>query len=145
MQSVIQNLPPSAGVYQYFDAKGKLLYVGKAKNLKNRIKSYWRFTPDFKPNEGQSTRIIKMLHEADRLEYILVETEEDALILENSLIKQLKPKYNILLRDDKTYPYIYIDESQEFPRFEITRKVIKGKNITWALPLRGESPTRCYL
>jgi excinuclease ABC subunit C len=134
MQSVVQNLPPSAGVYQYFDAKGKLLYVGKAKNLKNRIKSYWRFTPKFKPNEAQSSRIIKMLHEADRLEYILVETEEDALILENSLIKQLKPKYNILLRDDKTYPYIYIDETQEFPRFEITRKVIKGKNITYYGP-----------
>ncbi|HEY9191170.1 MAG TPA: excinuclease ABC subunit UvrC [Sulfurovum sp.] len=134
MQSVIQNLPSSAGVYQYFDAKGKLLYVGKAKNLKNRIKSYWRFTPAFKPNEAQSSRIIKMLYEADRLEYILVETEEDALILENSLIKQLKPKYNILLRDDKTYPYIYIDETLEFPRFEITRKVVKGKNITYYGP-----------
>ena len=134
MQSVIQNLPSSAGVYQYFDEKGKLLYVGKAKNLKNRIKSYWRFTPHFKPNEAQGSRIIKMLHEADRLEYILVETEEDALILENSLIKQLKPKYNILLRDDKTYPYIYIDETQAFPRFEITRKVVKGKNITYYGP-----------
>lgn len=134
MQSVVQNLPSSAGVYQYFDAKGKLLYVGKAKNLKNRIKSYWRFNPDFKPNETQSSRIIKMLYEAERLEYILVETEEDALILENSLIKQLKPKYNILLRDDKTYPYIYIDETQAFPRFEITRKVIKGKNITYYGP-----------
>ena len=75
-----------------------------------------------------------MLLEADRLEYIVVETEEDALILENSLIKQLKPKYNILLRDDKTYPYIYIDESQEYPRFEITRKVVKGKNITYYGP-----------
>lgn len=134
MQSVVRNLPPSAGVYQYFDANGKLLYVGKAKNLKNRIKSYWRFTHDFKPNEAQSSRIIKMLHEAERLEYILVETEEDALILENSLIKQLKPKYNILLRDDKTYPYIYIDETQAFPRFEITRKVIQGKNITYYGP-----------
>jgi len=134
MQSVVQNLPSCAGVYQYFDAKGKLLYVGKAKNLKHRVKSYWRFTPAFKPNEAQSSRITKMLHEADRLEYILVETEADALILENSLIKQLKPKYNILLRDDKTYPYIYIDESQEFPRFEITRKVIKGKNVTYYGP-----------
>ncbi len=111
MQSVIQDLPSCAGVYQYFDTNGKLLYVGKAKNLKNRVKSYWRFSPEFKPNTTQSSRIIKMLHEASRLEYIVVETEEDALILENSLIKQLKPKYNILLRDDKTYPYIYIDES----------------------------------
>ncbi len=141
MQSVVQNLPSSAGVYQYFDLSGKLLYVGKAKNLKNRVKSYWRFTPDFIPNPTQSPRIIKMLLEADRLEYIVVETEEDALILENSLIKQLKPKYNILLRDDKTYPYIYIDESQEYPRFEITRKVIKGKNITYygPFPTGGKS------
>ncbi|WP_415407493.1 excinuclease ABC subunit UvrC [Sulfurovum sp. CS9] len=134
MQSVVQNLPSSAGVYQYFDITGKLLYVGKAKNLKNRVKSYWRSTPEFTPNPTQSPRIIKMLLEADKLEYIVVETEEDALILENSLIKQLKPKYNILLRDDKTYPYIYIDESQEYPRFEITRKVIKGKDITYYGP-----------
>ena len=134
MQQVVKHLPSSAGVYQYFDAKGKLLYVGKAKNLKNRVKSYWRFTPTFTPNPTQSPRIIKMLHEATKLEYIVVETEEDALILENSLIKQLKPKYNILLRDDKTYPYIYIDEFVDYPRFEITRKVIKGKNITYYGP-----------
>jgi len=134
MQTIIQNLPSCAGVYQYFNEAGKLLYVGKAKNLKNRVKSYWRFTPSLSPNPTQSPRIIKMLEEAKRLEYIVVESEEDALILENSLIKQLKPKYNILLRDDKTYPYIYIDESTDFPRFEITRKVIKGKNITYYGP-----------
>jgi len=75
-----------------------------------------------------------MLEEATRVDYILVDSENDALILENSLIKQLKPKYNILLRDDKTYPYIYIDESLEFPRFEITRKIIKGKNISYYGP-----------
>ncbi len=109
MQSIIRNLPDSPGVYQYFDATGKLLYVGKAKNLKHRVKSYWRFTPRLHPNPAQSPRILKMLSEADKLEYIVVKSEEDALILENSLIKQLKPKYNILLRDDKTYPYIYID------------------------------------
>ncbi len=134
MQSVIQNLPAIPGVYQYFDKTDKLLYVGKAKNLKNRVKSYWRFTPEFTINLSQSPRIIKMLEEAVRLEYIVVQTEEDALILENSLIKQLKPKYNILLRDDKTYPYIYIDESQPFPRFEITRKVVKGKQISYYGP-----------
>ncbi|HHE05528.1 MAG TPA: excinuclease ABC subunit C, partial [Epsilonproteobacteria bacterium] len=89
MQQVVKELPVSAGVYQYFDARGKLLYVGKAKNLKNRVKSYWRFSPNFKPNPAQSPRIIKMLHEAEKLEYIVVESEEDALILENSLIKQL--------------------------------------------------------
>ena len=134
MRTTIQNLPSTPGVYQYFDEKGKLLYVGKAKNLRNRVKSYWRFTPDFTPNTAQSTRIIKMLLEAASLEYIVVESEGDALILENSLIKQLKPKYNILLRDDKTYPYIYIDESTPYPRFEITRKVVKGKNIIYYGP-----------
>ena len=134
MQSVISSLPESPGIYQYFDAHGKLLYVGKAKHLKNRVKSYWRMTPSLHPNPSQSPRILKMLSEAQRLEYIVVESEEDALILENTLIKQFKPKYNILLRDDKTYPYIYIDESHPYPRFEITRKVVKGKNITYYGP-----------
>ncbi|MDQ7084694.1 MAG: excinuclease ABC subunit UvrC [Sulfurovum sp.] len=134
MQRVIQDLPSSAGVYQYFNEAGKLLYIGKAKNLKNRVKSYWRFSPSIRPNPTQSPRILKMLGEAIRLDYIVVASEEDALVLENSLIKQLKPKYNILLRDDKTYPYIYIDESSDFPRFELTRKVIKGKHITYYGP-----------
>ena len=134
MKTTIQNLPADAGVYQYFDTEGKLLYVGKAKNLKNRVKSYWRFTPDFHPNPTQSLRIVRMLEQASKLEYIVVETEADALILENSLIKQLNPKYNILLRDDKTYPYIYIDENQPYPRFELTRKVVKGKNISYYGP-----------
>ncbi len=130
----LQNIPNQAGVYQYFDKNSRLLYVGKAKNLKNRLKSYWRFTPDFHPNPTLNLRILRMLSQSVRIEYIVVETEEDALILENSLIKQLNPKYNILLRDDKTYPYIYIDENQEFPRFELTRKVIKGKNILYYGP-----------
>ena len=134
MKTSIQNLPSTPGVYQYFDLNGKLLYVGKAKNLKNRVKSYWRYSTEFQANPTQSPRILKMLSQAVKLEYIIVDSEEDALILENSLIKQLKPKYNILLRDDKTYPYIYIDESVAFPRFEITRKVVKGKNIVYYGP-----------
>ena len=134
ISKTIKKLPNLAGVYQYFDKKNKLLYVGKAKNLRNRVKSYWRFTPNIHPNPHLSVRVVKMLYESARLEYIIVESEEDALILENSLIKQLKPKYNILLRDDKTYPYIYIDESQKFPRFEITRKIIKGKRISYYGP-----------
>ncbi len=134
IEKTIQNLPSSAGVYQYFDKNSRLLYVGKAKNLKNRVKSYWRFAPKFRPNDTLSIRIIKMLEQAVKVEYIVVATEADALILENSLIKQLNPKYNILLRDDKTYPYIYIDENQDFPRFEITRKIIKGKKISYFGP-----------
>jgi len=134
LQHTIQNLPNDAGVYQYFDKDNRLLYIGKAKNLKNRLKSYWRFKPDFHPNPTLEVRILRMLKQAVKVDYIIVETEADALILENSLIKQLNPKYNILLRDDKTYPYIYIDENQPFPRFELTRKVIKRKNILYYGP-----------
>ena len=130
----IQNLPKSPGIYQYFDKNGRLLYIGKAKVLKNRVKSYFNFTPTLLPSSNLSPRIYKMITEVSDLEYIVVDSEQDALILENSLIKQLKPKYNILLRDDKTYPYIFIDLNQEFPRFEITRKVVKGKNIKYFGP-----------
>ena len=133
MIDTIRSLPDKPGVYQYFDENGKLLYVGKAKSLKKRVKSYFRFNP-FRPADTLSPRIYKMISEAKRLEYIVVENENDALILENSLIKQLKPKYNILLRDDKTYPYIYVNMDEDFPRLEITRKVIKGKNIKYFGP-----------
>jgi len=130
----IRTLPNEPGVYQYFDAQNRLLYVGKAKILKNRVKSYFKFTPSLAPAEKLSPRISKMISEAVHLEYIVTPSEADALILENSFIKQLKPKYNILLRDDKTYPYIFINLNDEFPRFEITRKVIKGSNIRYFGP-----------
>ncbi len=115
LEQTIKQLPSSAGIYQYFDKNGRLLYIGKAKNLANRVKSYWHFTPVLHPNKNLSPRIIKMLEATTSLNYIVVKSEHDALILENSLIKQLNPKYNILLRDDKTYPYIYIDNSQLIP------------------------------
>jgi len=130
----IQQLPSSPGIYQYFDKNGHLLYIGKAKNLSNRVKSYWQFRPTLGPNKTLSTRITKMIEQTISMNYILVNSEHDALILENSLIKQLNPKYNILLRDDKTYPYIYIDNSQQYPRFEITRKIIKSKDISYYGP-----------
>ncbi len=134
MINKIKNLPSSAGIYQYFNDKGQLLYIGKAKDLKKRVKSYWRFTPSLHPNPNQSGRILKMLSQTTFMEYIVVKNEHDALILENSMIKQLKPKYNILLRDDKTYPYIYIDYSAKYPRFDITRKIIASKNIKYFGP-----------
>ena len=130
----IKNLPNSAGIYQYFDENGKLLYIGKAKDLKKRVKSYFSFTPTIQPAKNLSYRITKMVSEIKDLAYIVVDNEVDALILENSLIKQLRPKYNILLRDDKTYPYIYIDFNEEFPRLDITRKLIKKKNIKYFGP-----------
>ncbi len=129
----IRALPDKPGIYQYFDEDGKLLYIGKAKSLKKRVKSYFRFNP-FRPADNLSPRIYKMISEAKDLNYIVVDNENDALILENSLIKQLKPKYNILLRDDKTYPYIYVNLDEKFPRLEITRKVVKGKNIRYFGP-----------
>ncbi len=130
----IQSLPHQAGIYQYFDANNRLLYIGKAKNLSKRVKSYFRFTPTLHCNPTLNLRIQKMISESVSLHYIVVESEHDALILENSLIKQLKPKYNILLRDDKTYPYIYINLSDPFPRFEITRRIVKGKQIRYFGP-----------
>ena len=134
LEEKIKELPQKPGIYQYFDKNDKLLYIGKAKVLKNRVKNYFRFTPDFQASSQLSPRIAKMIFETVRLEYIVVDSEHDALILENSLIKQLRPKYNILLRDDKTYPYIYIDLNEDFPRFEITRKVVKGSKIKYFGP-----------
>ena len=130
----LKQLPNDAGVYQYFNKDGHLLYVGKAKVLKNRVKSYFKFTPTLMPADKLGPRIYKMISEVVSCEWIVVPNEHDALILENSLIKQLKPKYNILLRDDKTYPYITIDYNEDFPRLEITRRVLKNKNIKYFGP-----------
>lgn len=134
LEEKLKELPNSAGVYQYFNKDGHLLYIGKAKILKNRVKSYFKFTPNLAPADKLSPRIYKMITEVKSLEWIIAPNEHDALILENSLIKQLKPKYNILLRDDKTYPYIVIDYKEDFPRLEITRKILKDKNIKYFGP-----------
>ncbi|EID4796960.1 MULTISPECIES: excinuclease ABC subunit UvrC [unclassified Campylobacter] len=134
LENELKTLPNLPGVYQYFDIQGKLLYVGKAKNLKNRVRSYFNFTPNLCPNPSNSLRIQKMISQTHHLEFITTKSEADALILENSFIKQLHPKYNILLRDDKTYPYIYIDLNEDFPRFEITRKIIKKNKIKYFGP-----------
>jgi len=134
LKTKIQDLPDAPGIYQYFNEDGKLLYIGKAKSLKKRVKSYFSFTPKLQASPKLSMRITKMISETIDLNYIVVNSEHDALILENSLIKQLHPKYNILLRDDKTYPYIYRDNSQKYPRYDITRKIIKSKDITYYGP-----------
>ncbi|MFW2585396.1 excinuclease ABC subunit UvrC [Aliarcobacter butzleri] len=134
LQEKLQQLPNDAGVYQYFDKNGHLLYIGKAKVLKNRVKSYFKFTPKLQPADKLSPRIYKMISEVESCEWIVVPNEHDALILENSLIKQLKPKYNILLRDDKTYPYIFVDFDENFPRLDITRRIQKSKSIKYFGP-----------
>ena len=111
------TLPNKPGVYQYYDKDGKLLYVGKAKNLKKRVSSY--FT---KQQDSGKTRVL--VKKIVTIKHIVVETETDALLLENNLIKKYQPRYNILLKDDKTYPWICI-KKERFPRVFSTRKMIK--------------------
>ena len=113
----IATLPDSAGVYQYYDKDGKLLYVGKAKNLKKRVASY--FTKNFDNNR---TRLL--VKKIETIKHIVVKTETDALLLENNLIKNYQPRYNVLLKDDKSYPWICI-KNERFPRVFPTRRLIK--------------------
>lgn len=113
----LKTLPSKPGVYKYFDKNDKILYVGKAKNIKNRVKSYFVKTQD-----NAKTRIL--VKQIARLEYIIVDTELDAFLLENNLIKKYQPKYNIQLKDDKTYPWICI-KNEPFPRVFPTRRIIK--------------------
>ena len=117
LKSAIKRLPSTPGVYNYYDDIGKIIYIGKAKNLKRRVSSY--FT---KNHDNLKTKIL--VSKIYDFKYILVETEIDALLLENNLIKKHQPKYNILLKDDKSYPWICI-KKEEFPRVFQTRKVIK--------------------
>lgn len=113
----LKTLPDAPGVYQYFDKDSKILYVGKAKNLKKRVSSYFN-------KQHDTARINVLVKKIATIKHIVVETEMDALLLENSLIKNLQPRYNILLKDDKTYPWICI-KNERFPRVFSTRNVIK--------------------
>ena len=111
------TLPDHPGVYKYFNEENELIYVGKAKSLKKRVSSY------FNKNTGVNLKTKRMVKEIRRIEITLVDSELDALLLENNLIKKIQPKYNILLRDDKTYPYLLITK-EGFPRIFPTRKLI---------------------
>ncbi len=113
----LKTLPSSPGVYQYFDVEGKILYVGKAKNLKKRVASYFN-----KNHENGKTRVL--VKKIVTVQHIVVNTEIDALLLENNLIKKYQPRYNVMLKDDKTYPWICI-KKERFPRVFLTRNVIK--------------------
>lgn len=117
LETALKNLPDNPGVYQFKDDSGKVLYVGKAKNLKNRVRSYFS-------GKNPSYRIDLMISKAADLEFIITNSEIEALVLENNLIKKLKPRYNINLKDDKTYPYIKVT-AEQFPRIYPTRKVFK--------------------
>ena len=118
LKEKLKLLPDSAGVYIMLDKDGAVIYVGKARVLKNRVRQY--FHSSEKPKKVQS-----MVENIADFSYIVAPSEVDALALENTLIKKYKPKYNILLKDDKTYPYIKITTREEFPRILITRRIKK--------------------
>lgn len=113
----VKTLPESAGVYQYYDKDDRILYVGKAKNLKKRVSSYFN-------KQHDSHRIGVMVKKIKNIKHIVVDSEMDALLLENNLIKKLQPRFNIMLRDDKTYPWLCI-KKERFPRVFLTRQVVK--------------------
>ncbi len=118
MQSKIKSIPENPGVYQFFDRQGTIIYIGKAKNLKNRVSSY------FAKKKFESYKVKVLVDKIHDLKFIIVNNESDALLLENILIKKHQPRYNILLKDDKTFPWICI-KNEPFPRVISTRTVLK--------------------
>ena len=118
LQAKIKLLPLDPGVYVMLDAYNNIIYVGKAKRLKNRVTQYFR-------NGFKTEKVAQMVMNIADFYYIITPTERDALSLENNLIKKHKPKYNILLKDDKTYPYIRVNIKDDYPTFSITRKPTK--------------------
>lgn len=117
LHGIVYNLPDSPGIYQYLNAEGTVIYVGKAKNLKRRVSSYFN-----REHESGKTRVL--VSKIADIRYIVVNSEEDALLLENNLIKKYRPRYNVQLKDDKTYPSICI-RNEHFPRIEKVRKVVR--------------------
>lgn len=118
LKGIVSNLPEGPGIYQYLNIEGTIIYVGKAKNLKRRVYSYFS-----KEHEPGKTRVL--VSKIADIRYIVVNTEEDALLLENNLIKKYKPRYNVLLKDDKTYPSICV-QNEYFPRIFKTRRIIRN-------------------
>ena len=118
LRGIVLNLPESPGIYQYLNAEGTIIYVGKAKNLKRRVSSYFN-----REHPNGKTRLL--VSKIADIRYIVVKTEEDALLLENNLIKKYKPRYNVLLKDDKTYPSICVS-NEYFPRVFKTRNIIRN-------------------
>ena len=117
LRNIVLNLPEKPGSYQYYDENGTIIYVGKAKNLKNRVSSYF-------PQRGRPIQDKGACQQDSHITYTVVNTEEDALLLENNLIKKYKPKYNILLKDGKTYPSICVTK-EPLPRIFKTRNINK--------------------
>ena len=121
IKSILKTIPNDPGVYQYFDEKGEIIYVGKAKNLKRRVSSYFN-------KQQQSRKVSVLVSRIADIKFTVVANEMEALLLENNFIKQYKPRYNILLKDDKTYPWICI-KNEKFPRVFLTRKKVNDGSI----------------
>lgn len=115
---ILENIPKKTGVYRFKDESGEVLYVGKAIDLRKRVKNY------FQQTEKQSARIQKMVSQIDDIDYTIVSSELEAIILETNLIKELRPKYNIMMKDDKNFVYIKITKNEDFPQISIVRKVL---------------------
>ncbi len=118
----VKSLPQLPGVYQFYNKEGVIIYIGKAKNLRSRVSQY------FNSKEGFSRKTEAMVSKIDNLRHTVVESEEDAFLLENNLIKEYLPRYNVMLKDSKTYPWICI-KNEPFPRVMITRRVIKDGSL----------------
>ncbi len=121
LEDKLKNLPENPGVYIMKDETNEIIYVGKAKNLKNRVKQY------FQSSRGHSPKVVAMVEKIRDLEYIITDTELEALILECNLIKKHRPRYNILLKDDKQYPYIKVTVNETYPRIMITREIKRDR------------------
>ena len=131
----VSSLPAEPGVYLFKDALGNILYVGESGSLRNRVKSY------FLESNWANAKTGSLVREIVDLEFIVVDNEREALALENLLIKQHKPKFNVLLRDDKTYPYIRFTAFEKFPRVYVTRRLVKDGSIYLAPTSRTASRT----
>src|SRR5947207_4803206 len=123
LQAKIRTIPTSAGVYLYKNAEGEIIYVGKANNLRSRVSSYFR---DGRLEDAKTDTLVR---EAVDVDYIVVANNKEALALENHLIKQKQPRFNILLRDDKTYPYVKLTLGERFPRVYVTRRLRKDGSV----------------
>ncbi|BAG83804.1 excinuclease ABC subunit C [Candidatus Azobacteroides pseudotrichonymphae genomovar. CFP2] len=134
---IISALPECSGVYMYSDENGIIIYIGKAKNLKKRVSSYFKKTT----HDNLKTKIL--VQKVRNIDYLVVESGEDALLLENNLIKKYQPKYNILLKDDKTYPWIAI-KNESFPRIQLSRRKVKN-NSRYYGPYTSVSNVKCLL
>ena len=135
-QHIAHTIPEQPGIYKYFDAHNELLYVGKAKHLRKRVSSYFSKTfTSYKTHE--------LVQRISRIDFTIVNSEQDAFLLENTLIKQFQPRFNINLKDDKTYPFMVI-KKEPFPRVFLTRKKLMMDQNTWAPLLQSKKSESCW-